>query len=173
MTALSALNPTADSVDLVQDAIVRSGSKYHPFLDAFNGSLALAGVASYGQITLPAIQSGEEVPVRIQQKLQVTDLDAFTKYNVALLGEVEITQTLKGNTWLHEGSLPPIFINYDKTVTMKGSFPSLCHFPAPTHNLQDSTNYLVSKYRTSPSNSHPNPTALICSDLSISRIRPL
>ena len=120
VTSLTALNPTADSVDIVQEAIVRSQSKFHPTIDAFDAHLALQGHDSYGVVTLPSLVSGDAVPARIEQTLKVTNLEAYTAYNIALLGGKEVTQTLKGSTWLHEGSLPAINVNYDKVVTMKG-----------------------------------------------------
>ena len=106
---------------MVQDSIIRSSSQYHPNLDTFDAKLALAGAAAYGTISLPAVQSGEEVPVHVEQTIDITDAEAFSEYNTVLLGSEEITQTVSGQTWLHMGGLPATQVNYDKSVTMKGN----------------------------------------------------
>ena len=112
---------------------MRSGSGYHPTLDAFNASLSLAGLAAFGTITLPSIRADSNVPVRVEQTLDVTDAAAFAAYNKAILGSETFAQTVAGETWLRQGSLPATKVTYNKTVTLNGiPLSPLLHPLAPT-----------------------------------------
>ena len=124
------LNPTPTSVDLTLDSVVRSPSAYHPTLDAFNASLALAGLGAFGAILLPSLQANAETPVHVQQTLAITDEGAFEAYNKALLGQATFDQVVAGMTWLHQGALPATMVTYNKTVTLNGihTAPSLESF---------------------------------------------
>ena len=103
---------------------------YHPTLDAFNVSLSQAGQQTYGLLELPASQSGDEVPTHVEQTVQITDVDAFTQYNLALLTSEIFTPRINGSTWLHEGSLPATYVNFDKSISMKGK----PHYPPLQNN---------------------------------------
>ena len=93
---------------------------YHPWLDPFNASLALAGVAPYCQVEFPGTPSGDSVPAHIDQIVQITDLDAFTEYNMQLLKSESIQVRANGSTWLREMVLPATDVSYDKMVPLKG-----------------------------------------------------
>ena len=124
ITALSVTNPTPTSVDIKLDSVVHSSSSYHPSLDAFNASLALAGAGAFGSILLPTLTSTGAAPVHVEQTLNITDEEAFETYNKALLGSQNLTQSISGRTWLHQGSLPATEVSYDKSVTMNGRLPA-------------------------------------------------
>ena len=100
---------------------MRSESSFHPTLDAFDAALSLAGLAAFGTVTLPSIRADGNVPVRVQQTLNITDVDAFTAYNKAVLGGATFAQTVAGETWLRQGGLPATKVTYNKTVTMNGT----------------------------------------------------
>lgn len=120
ITNLVVINPTPNSIHLVQDAISRSTSPYHPWLDPFNVSIGLLGAPAYGIVGLPGLTSGDHVPVHIEQDVQLIDPDAFADYNVALITSQSIQQTITGSTWLHEGSLPATDVSYNKQPTIVG-----------------------------------------------------
>ena len=93
---------------------------YHPTLDSFNVSLSMAGAQTYGMLTLPPSQSGDAVAAHVEQIVQITDVDAFTQYNLALLTSEIFSPRVNGSTWLHQGGLPATYVNFDKTVQIKG-----------------------------------------------------
>jgi hypothetical protein len=105
---------------MVQETIIKSNSAFHPTFDSFNASISVAGSPSYAQLTLPQTQGGDHVPVTIDQDVAITNVDAFTAYNVALLGSESLDMALVGNTYLHEGAFPAAQVTYNKVVTMKG-----------------------------------------------------
>lgn len=94
---------------------------YHPYLDPFNGSLSLAGSAPYGMVTLPGTQSGTSVPALVDQVVQITNIEAFTEYNTALMNSESIQVRINGSTWLHEMSLPATDVSYDKLASFVGT----------------------------------------------------
>lgn len=113
-------NPTDDNFHLKQTAILENNSDYHPNLDAFNASLSLDGGKPYGYIEIPQVHATKLATTIIDQDVMITDLDAFTDYNVNVLKSETIKVDVKGKTQLHEMSFPTTTVNYDKTVTMKG-----------------------------------------------------
>ena len=121
VTDLQALDPTPTSFHFVQQSLSHSYNMYHPFLEAFNGSLALAGSAPYCLVELAAITSGTSVPAPIDQIVQITDLQAFTDYNTALFSSESIQVRVNGSTWLHEMALPATYVHYDKMASLKGT----------------------------------------------------
>jgi len=125
--SLTVMNPTANSVQMIQDAVSSSNASFHPWLDPFNVSIALQGAAPYAMMELPGTNSGTAVPVHINQTVEITNLEAFKEYNAALMKSEKITQSINGSTWLHEGSLPADYVSYDKTVDLVG-FNSLKGF---------------------------------------------
>ena len=112
--------PTSKSIHVAQDAVVHSSSSYHPTLDAFNVSLSMVGGQTYGMLELPASQSGDSVATHVEQTVQLTDLDAFTQYNLALLTNKTFMPRVNGSTWLHEGSLPATYVIFDKSASING-----------------------------------------------------
>ena len=120
ITNLVVTNPTPTYFHLIQDSVSMSDNMYHPYLDAFNVSLALAGSAPYAQIQLPGLTSGTSVPLHLEQDVQILDVDAYTQYNVALLNNEEIQVRVNGSLSLHEMVLPVTEVTYDKITTLKG-----------------------------------------------------
>lgn len=120
--SLELTNPSPTSFHMKQVTRLNSTSQYHPWLDPFNASLSLAGSSSYGQILLPGTQSLDSQFIIIEQDVQITDMAAFTAYNVALLGNAGVTVAVDGQTLLHEGAFPASTVNFNKRVAMKGEF---------------------------------------------------
>ena len=120
VTDLMATEPTPSTFHLIQKTLSHSYNTYHPYLDAFNGSLSLAGSAPYCQVVLPGLTSGTSVPATIDQLVTITDLQAFTDYNTALFTSESIQARVNGTTWLHEMVLPATNVHYDKVTTLTG-----------------------------------------------------
>ena len=113
-------NPTNQSFHLHQTNIVKSTSKYHPQLDQFNASLSLEGSDPYADISIPPVHATGTATSTIDQDVQITNLDRFTEYSIALLNSEQVNLTVHGRTGLHEMRFPTTTVNYDKVVAMNG-----------------------------------------------------
>ena len=57
----------------------------------------------------------------IDQNVQITNLERFTDYNIALLDNDEVDLSVSGRSSLHEMKFPATTVDYDKIITMKGN----------------------------------------------------
>ena len=114
-------DPTSNSFHLLQNATVENPTAYHPQLDAFNASLSLDGGSPYAYIEIPQLLAGASAVTLVDQDVNITDLDAFTAYNVAVLNEETVKVDVKGRTALHEMSFPTTTVDYNQVTTMKGN----------------------------------------------------
>jgi hypothetical protein len=139
---MALLNPTPDSFDLNLVSVLGSKSSFHPQLDAFNASVYLPGSsAPIMYIQIPAVKAQDGAVTTIEgQHITIADIEGFTKYTAAVLGLETVTLLLRGKTGLKEGSLPKTTVDYNKTITMNGMFPtqqcslSECLGAGPMHN---------------------------------------
>jgi hypothetical protein len=120
VTRFAAYEPTADSVHLTQEFVIKSNNKYHPHIEAFGAETGVKGEAPYATLALPATDSGDEVSGSFTQRLQITNSTAFAEYNRAVMVSEEVTLYVKGKTDLHQGGFPTAHVDYNKEVTVKG-----------------------------------------------------
>ena len=81
-------NPTPNSFHLSQNSTITNNSPYHPQLDAFNASLSLQGTNTpYAYVELPHLHATQSGTNLIDQDVSITDLAAFTAYNIAVLNQ--------------------------------------------------------------------------------------
>ncbi|KAI9795456.1 MAG: hypothetical protein M1825_001459, partial [Sarcosagium campestre] len=124
ITSMAITEPTESSFHLREDTVLTSDSIYHPTLDAFNASVALAGEDSDGKpfayITIPSVAATKVANVLIDQDVKIADLDAFTKYTVKVMNSEEYQLAVSGRTGLSQTALKKIDVDYNKVVTMKG-----------------------------------------------------
>ncbi|CAD6564819.1 MAG: hypothetical protein ASARMPREDX12_004445 [Alectoria sarmentosa] len=104
----------------MQTSIVGNGSHYHSNLDAFNSSLSLEDGNPYAYVQLPQLQATREAISIVNQDVKITDMDAFTDYNIAVLNSEQVNVNVRGRTALHEMSFPTTIVDYRKTATMQG-----------------------------------------------------
>ncbi|KAL2053437.1 hypothetical protein ABVK25_006431 [Lepraria finkii] len=153
-------SPTPDSFHLVQTSVIGNGSPYHPNLDAFNASLSLDGRAPYAYIEIPQVHATAQATTVVDQDVSITDLDAFTDYNIAVLQNEDVKLDVKGKTALHEMRFPTNTVNYDKAVTMKGLNKltgfNVTNFTIELNPEPDGTNMVGTVYI-------PNPTVMTIS----------
>lgn len=119
ITELKFLNPTADTVEVTQGAILHSPSMYTPSLDPFtaasylvvNGTFAVAPMV---YLDLPAIHATH--PTSLQQvdaqTVHIADVDRLTDFATAVLANEEVSTALTGKTKLHEGHLPVLDVSF-------------------------------------------------------------
>ena len=130
VTEISFLNPTSNSINLTQQAIIKSPSMYTPTLDPFVVASYLVTNGTYASvpiiyIPLPSIhalhpQSTIQVNNAIVTFDDAANLQQVTDYATTVLSNEWVTSALVGKTKLHEGHLPVIDIDYNKTATYKG-----------------------------------------------------
>lgn len=117
-------NPTPHSFDLQQQSVIRSGSSYHPRLDAFNATLSVEDAAidksPFASMQLPAVHATAEAQVNVNQIVQITDMGQFTDYTKVVLASEKYRIAVRGRIGLHESGLPATTVDYNKVVTLKG-----------------------------------------------------
>ena len=117
----SALNPARDALDLELNSVFITKSKYHPQLDAFNGSLTLEGRDQpFISFEVPAVKAKNGTEAHVKQRVQITNMEEFTRYTMTVLGSKEYKTVLKGKGGLKQGGLPKTTVDYNQHVTMKG-----------------------------------------------------
>ena len=120
VNSLELSNPTSNSFHLTQNSTIVNNTPYHPQLDAFNASLSLHGSGPYAYVELPHLHATQTGSNLIDQDVTITDLAAFTAYNVAVLNDESVQVDVDGKTTLHEMRFPDTTVTYNTTTTMNG-----------------------------------------------------
>ena len=155
VNSLVLTNPSPTSFHLLQNSTVENLSSYHPQLDAFNASLSLDGQPPYAYVEIPHIHATRDAISMVDQDVTITDAEAFSAYNVAVLNQEEVKVDVKGHTGLHEMRFPKTTVTYDKTTTMKG-LNKLSGFNVTSFSIKltpdpDGTNMVGEVYIPNPS----------------------
>lgn len=122
------LNPTSDSIEVTQNAVLHNPSKFTPTLDPFPAELFLVTNGTYAAVSMltlpmPGIHARKATNASIENEvIQVNDLDALGDYAVAVMNNENITTALVGRTKLHLGKLPTQKIKFNSTSTYKGTY---------------------------------------------------
>jgi hypothetical protein len=143
VTSQEVTNPQPDGVHLKIDTVIRSGSSYHPTIDAFRAALSLSGQAPFLHIDIPNAKSEAETHITVEQDVKFDSLDAFSAYTKAVLASESFEVHLDGKPNIHLSGLPTMDVNYNKVITMKGMLLDLYHLRKKLTYSQDSTNSLV------------------------------
>lgn len=128
------LNPSPDSVDVNLTSRFITSSSYHPNLDPFNASLYLQGSDHpFLNLHIPEIKGAKNgTVVQVDQtNVAIENEDAFAEYCQKTLASKEYTVYLTGQGGLKQGSLPYTTVNYNNSISMKGSAPPSSS--PPTH----------------------------------------
>ncbi|KAJ5780341.1 hypothetical protein N7457_005501 [Penicillium paradoxum] len=114
-------DPTPESIQLEQFQIIGTDSPFHPKIYEFDAEVSLSGASTpFGTVVVPAVKSKDGAEVHVEQKLDLTDVDAFGEYNKAVMLNEEFSMNVYGKPGLKQGALPKTTVTYNKTVTMKG-----------------------------------------------------
>jgi hypothetical protein len=120
-------DPTPESFQLDQKQTIGSGSIFHPKIYEFEAEVSLQGSRPFATATVPEVVSAKDnTPVRIQQRLDLTDPDQFAAFSTAVMMNEEFNLGVYGRPDLKLGALPKIDVKYNKTVTMKGQLGISC-----------------------------------------------
>lgn len=117
-------DPSPTSVHLRQEEILHSRSSRHPRLDAFNASLflesTLPDIKPFAYVNVPAVKATGAVPVDIDQRLQIADMEQFTRFTMLVLGSEEYRLGIRGRTGFHLPRVRKLMVDYNEVVTLKG-----------------------------------------------------
>lgn len=120
VTSQEVTDPTEEGVHLKLESVIRSGSSYHPTVDAFSAALSLEGQKAFTYIDIPEAKSEAETRITVDQAVKFTTIDAFSEYTKTVLGSEKFNVYLDGKTKVHLSGLPAMDVNYNKVVEMKG-----------------------------------------------------
>lgn len=155
----SITDPTPDAVTIDLRSVLLTHSKYHPQLDSFDGSFYLEGSDTpfIEDLHIPPVKARNGTETEVKQRLQITNLDAFTEYTKKSLISEELTLRLKGKGGLKQGSLPKTTVHYNQKVNIKGfnglKGLNVTSFRLLTESLPDGGNSIGSVFI-------PNPTVI-------------
>ena len=155
VNSLELSNPTSNSFHLTQNSTIVNNTPYHPQLDAFNASLSLHGSGPYAYAEIPHLHATQSGASLINQDVSITDLAAFTAYNVAVLNDESVRVDVNGSTVLHEMKFPDTTVSYNTTTTMNG-LNKLSGFNITSFSIKvtpdpDGTNMVGEVYIPNPS----------------------
>jgi hypothetical protein len=120
VTSQEVTNPQADGIHLKIDTVIRSGSSYHPKIDAFRAGLSLEGQEPFLYVEIPEAKSEAETRITVEQDVKFANANAFSNYTMAVIDSETIDIHLNGKTTVHLSGLPSMDVDYNKVITMKG-----------------------------------------------------
>jgi hypothetical protein len=126
---------TADGIHLKLVTEAKSGSSFHPTIEAFRAGLSLDGKNPFIYIDVPTTKADAETEIAVEQDVKFSSLDQFVDYNKVVMGSEEFKVYMNGKTKLKLKGLPTMSVNYDKIITMKGEQSSILSFVSPILTL--------------------------------------
>lgn len=130
ITSMIISNPMPDSFSLEQTQVIGSHSSFHPQIYAFDAAVSLLGAAvPFVTVHVPGVKSKDGAELVVQQTVDLSDASAFGDYATAVMLNEEVSLNIYGKPGLKEGGLPKTTVTYNKTVTMKGTFPFPLEIP--------------------------------------------
>lgn len=126
VTSQEVTSPAPDGIHLKLVTTARSGSKFHPTIEAFRAGLSLEGKEPFLYIDVPETKANAETQIVVEQDLKFASLDQFVDYNKVVMGSEEFDVSMNGKTKLKLSGLRAMSVDYNKKITMKGK-----HRPLP------------------------------------------
>lgn len=112
--------PQPNNILLKLDSTIRSDSSYHPTIDSFDATLSLKDKKPFLNIVIPSTKSSKEVSVKVEQDINLTNLQGFTDYAMVTLASETYDVYLSGKPTIHLSGLPSMDVDYNKKISMKG-----------------------------------------------------
>ncbi|KAF2468217.1 uncharacterized protein BDR25DRAFT_265942 [Lindgomyces ingoldianus] len=113
-------SPQPEGLHLKLVSLAKSGSSFHPTLDAFRASLSLKNKDPFLFIDIPEAKANAETTIVVEQDVKFASADQFTEYNKMVMGSEQFEIYLSGKTKVHQSGLKGISVDYNKVITMKG-----------------------------------------------------
>lgn len=121
---ITVTNTQTGSILMGINSTINADDSVHATIDAFEGTMYLADVdppLAIAQINFPQTTSASVQAVNVSQEIQISDLDAFTTFNKALLSKESVNVQVKGDTHIHVSGISRAYpVTFDKTVNLKG-----------------------------------------------------
>jgi hypothetical protein len=115
---------TPTSYRMTIDSTIRTDGKIHAKIDGFTASMYLEDTddkTPFTAIDFPPTTADKESKVQVSQHIDITNMDAFTKFNTWLLANETLRVTIVGETKVHVKGLSKGYkVNYKKTKELKG-----------------------------------------------------
>ncbi|KAI1369337.1 hypothetical protein F5Y08DRAFT_293073 [Xylaria arbuscula] len=121
---IAVTNTQANSLVMAINSTIRADDSVHATVDAFQGTMYLADVdppLAFAQIDFPQTSTASKQAVNVSQEIQISDEDAFTTFNKALLSSASVNVQVKGDTHIHVRGISRAYpATFDKTVALTG-----------------------------------------------------
>ena len=117
-------NTQSESYTMAINSTIRSSSSVKATLDGFTGQMYLEDLephTPFASIDFPPTSSAGEQVVNVTQFSPITDMKAFTAFNIWLLANDSVRVTVAGDTTFRVSGISKAFpISFAKTVTLQG-----------------------------------------------------
>ncbi|KAF2013287.1 hypothetical protein BU24DRAFT_234307 [Aaosphaeria arxii CBS 175.79] len=122
VTSQDVSSPTPNGIHLKLVSLAKSGSSFHPTIEAFEGRLSLdeEGKNPFIVLPVPETKAEAETEIVVDQQLGFADKNNFVEYNKAVMGSESFDVYMNGKTKIRQSGLQPISVDYHKKITMKG-----------------------------------------------------
>ncbi|KAI0506117.1 hypothetical protein F5B22DRAFT_625287 [Xylaria bambusicola] len=121
---ITVTNTQTDSLIMAINSTIEADDSVHATVDAFQGTMYLADVdppLAFAHIDFPQTTSSSMQAVNVSQEIRISNQDAFTTFNKALLSSVSVNVQVKGDTHIHVRGVSRAYpATFDKTVALAG-----------------------------------------------------
>lgn len=122
ITQMSIMDPKPDSLKVNITQELGTDSSFHPQFDEWDATVLIGGSETpFMNLHVPSFKADDGTEIHIEQNVDLDNVDAFSEYSTAVMLNETVSLIIRGNPKLQEGQLPKIDVDYDKTITMKGT----------------------------------------------------
>lgn len=122
--SLQVLNPSPTAFRLIMNSTLYHATSFSPTLDAFNVSLYTPlnnpKKIAFSSSHIPQLISYPKTNINLDQMAPILDLDQFTDFSRQIVTMEELELAVYGKTTLRLGGLPPVSVNFEQTLKLKG-----------------------------------------------------
>jgi hypothetical protein len=120
VTSQEVTSPAPDGIHLKLLTTAKSGSSFHPTIEAFRAGLSLQGKEPFLYINVPQTKAEAETKIVVEDDIKFSSLDQFLDYNKVVMGSEDFDVYMSGKTKIKLKGFHAMNVNYDKKITMKG-----------------------------------------------------
>ena len=117
-------NTQSENYTMAINSTIHISSSFTATLDGFTGQLYLEDVephTPFASLDFPPTTSAAEQVVNVTQFTPITNMAAFTEFNIWLLANDSVRVTVAGDTFVRLSGISKSFpISFTKTVTIPG-----------------------------------------------------
>jgi len=120
VTSQEVTSPTSKQVHLKLVSIAKSGSSFHPTLDAFEAGMSLDGKTPFAKLMIPQTKANAETTITVDQDIEIFSTELFTEYTKTVISSETFDVYMVGKTKVHQSGLQAISVDYNKKISLKG-----------------------------------------------------